>query len=402
MSLTPMRSNTMPMRVRRVGKALLFAACLPASLAASGRPSDVVGSKHDLSVSGGSSVKATSETQPCVFCHTPHNASPAIQLWNRPASSATYGTYGSSTFKSGTSAGTFNTMPGRSAPQPSGSSRLCLSCHDGTIALGATLNNSTLAMSNGTFVPATANIGTDLSNDHPVSFARAGTNIEVADPPPADAVALETGTSYVQCVSCHDAHSERGGDAVAAKFLVKSNARSAICTTCHTRGGTGWSWASSVHATSAKSYTASNTGGVVGLGAHTGYTTIADNACESCHRSHSAPQAQRLLKAVNQRDVCFQCHGAAPVAAKNLSTVFAKTYRHPLESSTTTILHDAAEAQSSPTNFSGGRRHVDCSDCHNPHAAAGSLHTAGTNVIAAGGMLSGVTGVEPASYPAPS
>jgi predicted CXXCH cytochrome family protein len=387
--------------LRPFAVACLLGAGLPSAAdAGPGRPSDVVGSKHDLSATGGSSARASVETQPCVFCHTPHNSSPAVQLWNRPASAAAYSTYGSSTFQSGQSSGTFNTMPGRQAGQPTGSSRLCLSCHDGTIALGATLNNGTIAMSNGTFVPATASVGTDLSNDHPVSFPRAGTNTEVVDPPPSDAVSLETGTSYVQCVSCHDAHSERGGDAVTAKFLVKSNARSGVCTTCHTRGGSGWSWASSVHATSPKTYTAANTGGVAGLGAHSGYATVADNACASCHRSHSAPQAQRLLKAVNQRDLCFQCHGNAPVAAKNLATVFAKTYRHPLEASVSAIVHDAAETRPSPANFSGARRHVVCSDCHNPHAAAGSLHAAGSNIVAAGGMLSGVAGVEPASYPA--
>jgi predicted CXXCH cytochrome family protein len=402
MSASPTPTSRPPCgRARRLALAWLLAATVPA-VAEAQRPSDVAGSKHDLSVSGGSSVRATTETQPCVFCHTPHNSSPAVQLWNRPASSVTYTTYGSSTFQSGQTSGTFNTMPGRSAGQPTGSSRLCLSCHDGTIALGATLNNGTIAMSSGTFVPATASVGTDLSNDHPVSFARVGTNTEVVDPPPSDPVTLESGTSYVQCVSCHDAHSERAGDAVTGKFLVKSNARSGVCTTCHSRAGTGWSWASSAHATSPKGYTAANTGGVAGLGAHTGYTTVADNGCESCHRSHSAPQAQRLLKAVNQRDLCFQCHGNAPVAAKSLTSVFAKTYRHPLETSTSTILHDAAEVRTSPTNFSGARRHVVCSDCHNAHAVAGALHSAGSNVIAASGILSGVAGVEPAPYPAAS
>jgi predicted CXXCH cytochrome family protein len=385
--------------LRRVALAAALVAGLPV-VSLGGQPSNVIGSKHDLSMAGGASVRASAESQACVFCHTPHNSSPAPQLWNRPNSSANYTTYGSSTFQSGVSGGTFNTMPGRSASQPAGSARLCLSCHDGTIALGATLNSGTIAMTGGTFIPATASVGTDLSNDHPVSFTRAGTNSEVIDPPPTDAVALETGTRFVQCVSCHDPHSERAGDSVTGKFLVKSNARSGVCVTCHSRGGSGWSWASSLHATSPKTYTAANNGGAAGLGAHSGYTTVADNACEACHRSHSAPQAQRLLKAVNQRDVCFQCHGNAPVAAKNLSTAFAKTYRHPLESSTSTILHDAAEVTGSPTNFSGGRRHVDCSDCHNPHAVAGPIHAAGSNAVVAGSMLSGVAGVEPAAYPA--
>ncbi len=365
---------------------------------AQGKPSDVVGSKHDLSMGGGAASRATTETQPCVFCHTPHNSNPARQLWNHASSAATYATYGSSSYLSGTAPGTFNTFPGTSAPQPSGSAKLCLSCHDGTIAVNATINNGTIAMAGGTFIPATASLGTDLSNDHPVSFARNASTTAVVDPPSNDAVHLETGTRFVQCVSCHDPHSQRL-DPTVGKFLVKANQGSALCVTCHRPSGTGWSWSSSSHAVSAKSYTAGNTGGAPGLGAHTGYTTVGANACESCHRSHSAPQAQRLLKAVNQRDVCFQCHGNAPVAAKNLATAFAKTYRHPLETSTATILHDAAEVRTSATNFSGARRHVDCADCHNAHGAAAGLHAPGTNQVTAG-VLAGASGVEPASYPA--
>jgi predicted CXXCH cytochrome family protein len=375
--------------------ACLFAASASVLVA---KPGDVVRSRHDLSVGGGAASRATTETQPCVFCHTPHSANPARQLWNHAASPATYTTYGSSSFQSGTSAGTFNTFAGTRAPQPSGSAKLCLSCHDGTIASNATINNGTIAMGGSSFVPATANLGTDLSNDHPVSFARNAGDTQVVDPAAGDAVHLETGTRYVQCVACHDPHSERI-DPTVGKFLVKINRGSAMCVTCHKRSGTGWSWQSSSHATSAKSYTAASTGGVAGLGAHSGYATVADNACEACHRSHSAPQAQRLLKAVNQRDVCFQCHGSTPVAAKNIAAAFAKTYRHPLETSTSAILHDATEVRVSPTNFSGARRHVDCADCHNPHGVAPGLHAAGSNQIAPG-VLAGVPGVEPSAYPA--
>jgi predicted CXXCH cytochrome family protein len=202
----------------------------------------------------------------------------------------------------------------------------------------------------------------------------------------------------VQCVSCHDPHTEKI-DPTVGKFLVKVNQGSALCVTCHRRAGTGWSWQSSPHATSAKSYTAVNTGGAAGLGAHTGYGTVADNACESCHRSHTAPQAQRLLKAVNQASICYQCHGNSPVTAKNIAAVFGKTSRHPLESSPSAIVHDAAEVRVSPTNFAGARRHVDCADCHNAHGASAGLHTPGANQVL-GGVLAGVTGVEPASYPA--
>jgi predicted CXXCH cytochrome family protein len=392
----------MPMRTERCWVIVItgLLACLAGTAAAASKPGDVVRSKHDLSIIGGSSVKATTQSEVCVFCHTPHNSNPSRQLWNhQPSSAANYTTYGSSSFDSGTVAGTYNTLPGRAAPQPSGSAKLCLSCHDGTIALGATINDGTIAMTGTGAIPATANLGTDLSNDHPVSFARNAADLEVVDPPTGDAVKLETTTRFVQCVSCHDPHTEKV-DVTAGKFLVKVNRGSAVCTSCHAKSGTGWSWTSSPHATSIRSYTAANTGGVAGLGAHTGYTTVADNGCNSCHRAHAAPQAQRLLKAVNERDLCFQCHGNPPVTSKNLATVFAKTYRHPLETSTTTILHDYVEVRTSPTNMSGARRHVDCSDCHNAHGATAGLHAPGTNAIPAAGALSGVSGVEPSAWPA--
>jgi predicted CXXCH cytochrome family protein len=380
-----------------------------APLTAWASPGSVVRSKHNLSSGGPGSVKSGSETQVCVFCHAPHNADPAPQLWNHQTSGAvSYTAYGSSSFDSGATGATYNSLPGTAAGQPTGSSRLCLSCHDGTIALGATLNNGTISMGGASagFIPPTANLGLDLSNDHPVSFARNAADLEVRDPAPGDPVKLEAATNFVQCISCHDPH-EQGPDPAAGKFLVKANARSALCTTCHEKGGYGWSWATSPHSTSTKSYTAANNAGVPGLGSHTGYATVADNGCESCHRAHSAPQAQRLLKAVSQRDLCFQCHGDAPVAQKSLAPQFAKARTHPIERSTSSILHDAAEVSAGSSNFAGARRHVDCADCHNPHGVSNhgtpgsGLHTVGTNVIDTASVLTGVAGVEPSAWPVP-
>ena len=70
--------------------------------------------KHNLSVSGPGPVKAVTLTEICVFCHTPHNAAPAVPLWNQALSSAAnYQPYASTTLKA-------------TVGLPTGSSKLCL------------------------------------------------------------------------------------------------------------------------------------------------------------------------------------------------------------------------------------------------------------------------------------
>src|SRR4051794_31953197 len=82
----------------------------------------IVNTKHNLSVSGPGTIKAATETEICKFCHTPHNATPAKPLWNRSTPGTLYTPYTSSTLDA-------------TVGQPDGTSILCLSCHDGTIAL---------------------------------------------------------------------------------------------------------------------------------------------------------------------------------------------------------------------------------------------------------------------------
>ena len=85
--------------------------------------------KHNLSVSGPGPITALSESQICIFCHIPHQQAPAARyLWNRSDPANAYIPYFSSTLKA-------------DVGQPTGASRMCLSCHDGTIALGA-INSS--------------------------------------------------------------------------------------------------------------------------------------------------------------------------------------------------------------------------------------------------------------------
>ncbi|MFQ5608111.1 MAG: hypothetical protein ACE5GA_09205, partial [Candidatus Zixiibacteriota bacterium] len=89
----------------------------------------ITSTKHNLSSSGSGTIKATTESRVCVFCHAPHRSTGQAPLWNREDSRSTYLLYDSPTL-------------GFTPGQPTGTSRLCLSCHDGTIALGAVSSES--------------------------------------------------------------------------------------------------------------------------------------------------------------------------------------------------------------------------------------------------------------------
>src|SRR3982750_3297676 len=114
-----------------------FILLLLSALPALAQQTSVVNSAHNLSASGPGAIRATSEQEICIFCHTPHRASAIQPLWNRNTPVNAYRVYSSNTLQG---------VPG----QPTGSSKLCLSCHDGTIALGSVLSrDQSIAMAGG-------------------------------------------------------------------------------------------------------------------------------------------------------------------------------------------------------------------------------------------------------------
>ena len=340
--------------------------------------------KHNLSTSGPGPVRSATVTEICIFCHAPHNAQPATPLWNQAlGSGVTYTPYSSTTLAA---------SPG----QPTGASKLCLSCHDGTVALGRTMSRGQLALegtdSQGRLT-GPSSLGLNLADDHPVSFVPV-TGPQMVVPPPGDAVALDA-TGQMQCTSCHDPH-EQERDPVVRKFLVKGNQASALCLTCHQKEG--WLANPTSHRLSAQPYGAPQ-------GAHTGYTTVATNACESCHKSHTAGWSERLLKA-QEAMTCgtgnSQCHGGTTVASKNVYAEFSgKFYRHPSYDPVSAQTHDAAESPTSsrsplPERSITANRHAACSDCHNTHAS----HEQATVAPRASGRLAGVWGIRIDGMPA--
>ncbi|WP_457670659.1 cytochrome c3 family protein [Thiolapillus sp.] len=189
----------------------------------------IIGSKHDFSTS------AWAGGEICIVCHTPHNATTITDapLWNHEVTAATFTTYTSPTFDGDATIG-----------QPDGSSVLCLSCHDGTVAVDSFGGNPPPI---GVLVVPPANLGTDLSNDHPISFTYDAA-LAAADPglfdPTTTSVTIGTGaktktgpisdimllSGKLQCASCHDVHN---GFTDGPKLLRISNAGSALCMACH-------------------------------------------------------------------------------------------------------------------------------------------------------------------------
>ena len=263
--------------------------------------SDVTNTRHNLSTTPSAgvtrSVASGTVSQICVFCHTPHNSLPAAQLWNRPDSAATYQPYDSSTL----------TLPLAAKPgQPTGKSRLCLSCHDGTVALGALQNppaNNDMAT---TFLTAADRgfLDTDLRDDHPISFdynagpyggsseIKASGSITL----PLEPVGAE---AHLQCTTCHEPHE---ADPTLAPFLRMTTANGAMCLDCHVKSG----WTNSTHQSSTAAVAATD---LSSRRAEWVKSTVAANACLSCHAPHNsaAIKPARLL-AKNEEDTCYGCH----------------------------------------------------------------------------------------------
>ena len=340
----------------------VIGACLltvGASMTMAARVSDIKNTKHNLSATppilaaeeSARAIFATTDTELCVFCHTPH-ASEAISgvqgaLWNRKVSTQTYTLYGSSSMDA-------------SLSQPGGSSKLCLSCHDGTLAIGAVnvLDGAftdrdpateDIAMTgagaggvmpdgSGLVTGFTRNLGIDLTNDHPISFTYdsmlAVTDGELRDPAielhiggrneiPRPSLPLELDPlmpgqfTQVQCGTCHDPHLRDDSLVVSSKFLrlnrfqkatpnagIFNEANDIMCLGCHNKdiGDKGWALSAHANPDVAGDLTAP-------LGLEENYTATAaamrdfpnnmpvwQAACLNCHDSHTVQGATRLLR----------------------------------------------------------------------------------------------------------
>ena len=228
------------------------------------------GTPHDLgSVHNGmdyTAEPADSLNRICIFCHAPHNtykpfgttvgAGPTVPdpafdylpLWNHTLQEdLAYTMYDN---------GTGAPQSGRQASQaiimdlmgttPGSVSLLCLSCHDGSVAVNSYGNADQRPGSQSTGTKYITNayaIGLDkyLGNHHPISFDYLTVQQNDAEIRDA-AAAMLTPTEFVEdklyggkmeCATCHSVHNTgNSGEAL----LWRSDQNSELCLTCHAKG----------------------------------------------------------------------------------------------------------------------------------------------------------------------
>jgi predicted CXXCH cytochrome family protein len=325
---------------------------------------DVLG-VHDFS--SGTSPVHGNQANACTYCHIPHHGSKTA-LWNQTLSSHPYTLYGSGTTQNS------SVQPIAGSP-----STLCLSCHDGTVAIGQTIAIGQLpvagAVTNGKM---TNGLGFTLEGSHPFSlqlpmkdsaslvqgFASSGTIDDSTK-----SVHLIGGN--IECSTCHDVHNQYI-DKKSLNFLVRDNSGGGLCLSCHgttprtVNGRTNPldRWLVSSHATS------SNT---VAPQANFGNrTTVADYACANCHEPHNSAGAGLLRKTTytvatddNTSKACLICHDGSDKLAQPIRNVLADFQK---------IGHPFADASNPHTvgedTVLNHNRHTTCADCHQPHASA--------------------------------
>ena len=170
----------------------------------------------------------------CLPCHAPHYTKtlPA-PLWNHELSTQTYIMYG----KAHTPA-----MDAEVSSRPDGISKICLSCHDGVVAPETYGRNPGRAA----HLFSKDLMSSVLGNNHPISFTYdsivAMKERDLYDPSTKlSGLRGSTGTitedmlflNRMECSSCHDVHNTKA--VPGTKLLVKDNAGSALCLTCHNK-----------------------------------------------------------------------------------------------------------------------------------------------------------------------
>lgn len=334
--------------------------------------SDVLGS-HDMGA--GTSPMRGSNANACSYCHFTHGGLSTTPLWNQRLSTGAYEFYSSTTSQNVSV-----------QPTVGKTSTLCLSCHDGTVAIGQTVAIGNLKMTGTMSV-----LGTKLQGSHPFSLQLPMKDAAHLVPSLAASGLTQDPTGAVklidkniECSTCHNVHNQYI-DKRSHKFLVRDNvgpdnAGGQICLSCHTtaartvggRDNTLAVWAGSTHATSTATL-APNLSLV-------GYETITQSGCSTCHATHNATGTGLLRSNATHRNnvddtsqSCFNCHDGGSALTKPLLNVLLETQKvgHPFAD--VNNLHTLDEPVVLDHN-----RHTTCADCHNGHGSRPTTTFTGT------------------------
>ena len=231
----------------------VFALLLPiSSWAAAG--TGIAGTDHDFTTEG------SSTTGSCTYCHTPHKALSTLLLWNHTLSSNTF-----TWDVSATTAGTpFPTFKGDTYKGPTAK---CLSCHDGSVAIGdiAWWNATKPVGLFNDFIAATdkhsVGFGGAMKGNHPVampyplgnlankyngSTTGAGAVLSEWQPTPFAPIRMfnddgsgnitagpVAGLTGIECSSCHDPHNKASVDKFFLRGTLTGKDDAYICLKCH-------------------------------------------------------------------------------------------------------------------------------------------------------------------------
>lgn len=233
----------------------------------------ITNSKHDLSSLGIGSKYPSANLEGadpldriCIWCHAPHHTMTQedsagikyLPLWNHAVTDEIYNTYKSDFGDGPDSVSTdgdafanrhvFN--GGDTITQPGSVSLLCLSCHDGSVAVNEYGRSPQREYSRSGQDKSGAKIGSQwmiganpygLLNHHPIGFSYVDVASKDDEIAPITTVIAGTGTaattigsllynSKMECVTCHDVHNSKNSGET---FLWISDRNSQFCLTCH-------------------------------------------------------------------------------------------------------------------------------------------------------------------------
>jgi predicted CXXCH cytochrome family protein len=227
----------------------------------------IKGSAHDLSFATGQGLAwGVAGLDPldriCIFCHAPHHAYKAgdpgaldyYPLWNHAVTTLTFTGYSNTDptapFVPGEIKHQLNAgVDGQILGQPGGVSKMCLSCHDGSLAVAqyGFAPSSSIGSSTGPRATPASRIYIGgaglLTNHHPIGFdyaaviAAGDTEIRTSGNP---LIGSSRGMTIeqvlwggkVECTSCHDVHNTQNDG---LKLLWVEDTGSNLCFSCHAK-----------------------------------------------------------------------------------------------------------------------------------------------------------------------